>query len=146
MRNLQTVARAEVVAQQVALSPLFVAFQWDALVAVLTELVPIIVSCFRKDDGGEPSGEKAQAFVAARWNERRQGNGSGGYNWLLVRRLAIQARRAARRTGQRLSDEQGRALAVAALDNVRTGDPDQVSLIFREVEFLDNIVPEDSED
>lgn len=133
-RNVQTRLRAEMVAQQVALSPLFVAFQWDALVEILTELIPVVISCFRPDDGPQ-----AAAYVARRWSPER------GYDSRLVKGAARRAKYAAARKRIRMTWDQAYEVALRALDDIRTGDMQQASLVIREQEERDFAVAGDHE-
>lgn len=128
--NVQTKARVSGLAHTLAATAPFQGVDWDALVKILIELIPVIVACFRPDDGPQ-----AQKKVADRWNEDKAGNEWGGYEPQLVKSLATRALNTAwKKERVRLTRQQAIALAIATLDDVRTGDPHQASLIVREQE------------
>lgn len=122
-----TQARAEQVAAKLAESPRFVAFEWDILIGILVELVPVIVGCFRP-----ASGTEARRYVSRRWNAARADGLYGGYTRRLVATVSAEAARLAREQGAALDRFQAHELALATLDDVRTGDVEQVSLILEE--------------
>lgn len=127
MTKVQTQARAAGVAALAQQDDVFKGFDYAALIAVLIELVPIIVSCFEPTDG--PS---TQREIEKQWDAEHAGNQYGGYDRSLAVRVQQNALTAARRKRLSLTRAQALALAVRTLDDIRLGDTEQTSLIVRE--------------
>lgn len=122
-----TRARAAQVAATLSESPRFVAFNFDVLIGILVELVPVIVGCFRP-----ASGTEAKRYVARRWTAANADDLYGGYTRRLVATVSAEARRIAAERGETLDRFQAHEIALATLDDIRTGDVEQVSLILEE--------------
>lgn len=124
MSHVQTQARIETLAQKMMAAPLLMAFPWTDLVRILQELVPVIISCFRPADGTE-----AQAYVARHYSSRK------GYDPRLVKRVARAALQSSWRKHRiRLTYAQAVEVATKTLDDIRTADVQQTSIVIRETD------------
>lgn len=100
------------------------AFPWPILIPVLVELFKWIADCVNPDDGAD-----AKRKAEAAWDTAAQ-----KYDERDLRRVARLAKRAAKKQGKRLTSIEADAYAVTALDSIRHGDEQQMSLVIRECE------------
>lgn len=131
MNRVQTVARATAIANTLKSSSSLAGFDWMSLISILVELIPVIVNCFRPDDGPQ-----AQEYVKKRWNASQATNAYGGYDKRLLKAMTRRAKEAAAHKKMSITWDQAHDVALKTLDDVRTGNVQQSSLIIRENEFL----------
>lgn len=90
------------------------------IVQVVTSLVSLIIKCFRPDDGAQ-----AQAYLSARYKD-------GKYKDSVQTASARRAKQAAEQNGGLLAYRVAEELAIQSLDEARTMDPQELSVVIRE--------------
>lgn len=137
MVRLQTNARAGGIIDRLktAFTQFFQNIDWNAVLQIVEQLIPIIVACF-----APVSAHEAQAYVAKRWSTT--GNQKyGGYDKRLVKATTRRVLQAAYKQRMYLTWDQAYSIALCTLDDIRTGDINQADLVIREV--LDQPSPPD---
>lgn len=125
--GVQTEARAHMIAQRLESNEKMMGLNAGSIVTVLIELLPTLISCFDPDDG-----QQAVQYVTQRYDDSKKGDQDRGYRRGLARTMARRAKMSARKKRQRITWDQAREMGFAALDDVRLGDPHQVSVAIAE--------------
>jgi len=128
----QTHARAMMITQNAQREPILGGMDTDTLLSIIKVLLPLIIKCFMPSDGQE-----SQRYVSKRYNASNANNQYGGYDKRIVKSTARQALRAGRQQGTRLTWDQAYQIGIKTLDDVRTGDASQASLIISETNDFD---------
>ena len=123
--KLQTDTRARAISQKLFHDNAD-GFDFDSIFQIITSLIGVLIDCFDPDDGGQ-----AQEYVIKRFTGTDE---NPSYKRSLWRTTARQVKRAARKRGRRLTWKQSRVVAMAVLEEIRTGDPQVLSLVIREGE------------
>ena len=131
--RLQTQARASKIADSLKSAASFAGFDFGSgsVISIVLDLIPILVNCFRPDDG-----QQAKEYVVKRWNANLSNNEYGGYDKRLLKAVSRRAKDAAAKSKKSITWEQAEDIALKTLDDVRTGNAQQASLIIKENDFL----------
>lgn len=132
MAMIQTEARATSIQNKIKLmidakDEKYITIMMDpvTIIKIITILLPYLIECF------EPSsGEEAANYVKKRHSPGL--SNYGGYDKRLVKAVTRQALRAGRRHGVVITWEQANILAIATLEDIRTGDKPQMNAVIIE--------------
>lgn len=98
-------------------------FTPEFLQGLITALIQNLFKCDPPVDGSA-----AQLRVKRHYNERR-----GVYGPVFFARVARSVRQEAAKKGELLTDNQSHSVAQAVLDDIRTGDPSEMSQLIMEL-------------
>lgn len=125
--NLQTSVRAKALANEARKEKFLDGFDLDVLIDLFAELIPTLIRCFIPSDGQE-----ARDYITKRFDESKRDTKYRGYKRSLVRQMARRGQRAALNKQMRLSWKQATSMAFVTLDDIRTGDTSQASIVISE--------------
>lgn len=130
---MQTQARAEAIAKEAMTAPAMGPFAIASLVEILVKLIPVLFSgCYTPTDG-----PRAKTYVVDNYDASQVARRYRGYTRNLYVGTWKSVARTARRRGKTMTDGQVTAATFALLDNLRTGDDEQLSLIIQEHHHVD---------
>lgn len=124
--KVQTQLRARAIAESLKSTPLG-AIDLGTILDLLMTIIPWLIDCFNPADGQE-----AQQYVAKRFNAGSVNDEYGGYDKRLVKATARAAMNAGKKRNILLTYDQAYAIALKTLDNIRTGDEQEASIVIRE--------------
>ena len=128
MSKFYTQARVVSIASATQGNPHMTEIDWDELIRIITELIPVIISCFRP-----VSGSQMRNYAAQHWREEDAGNLYGGYRVALVKNVTNRAMRAAERLRIPFTWDQAYEVARRTLDEARvTADVEQLAAVIAE--------------
>lgn len=127
MSKPQTDARARGISETLGEEGPMAVLDIAVIIAIITQLLPMIIDCFDPDDGPQ-----AQDYVKKRFTTNDRSNRYRGYDKRLAKSMARNAKRAARKEKSRISWAQAYETAFIALDDIRTGDTATASIAIAE--------------
>ena len=98
-----------------------------AIISIISKLIPIIQECFEPDDGPQ-----LIEYINNRYDADKADDDYRGYDRRMVRSTTRRTKQAARKDGKRITWDQAREIAIAALDDTRLSDPDELTIMINE--------------
>lgn len=108
-----------------------VGFPIAVIISIITALLPEIIKCFIPENSAQAKQYIKNRYVPTIHNVAA--DPYRGYRPLTVKRIMSMAKRQAARGGRRLTDDGAREIAIAVLDDIRTGDSDKMEMVINEV-------------
>ena len=128
--RIQTEARAKTIAGLLSATSVFAGIDTTATISILMRLIPMLVDCFRPDDG-----QQEKEYVEKRW-KKKPDDQYAGYDKRLLKAMTRRVKEAASQNRMIITWDQANALAIETLDNIRLSNPQSISLVIRENDFV----------
>jgi len=118
-------ARAAMAPRSDGSVPSIAAIDFGFILGLITELLPLLMNCFKPDDGAQ-----VQKYLKRRY--RTRGKHKDTFRKGTLRRAALQAKEAAEAEGGLLSWDQCELTAHASLHEAMVMDPQELSIVIHE--------------